>query len=145
MDIGALDHAAVEAAMRARVERAKGAGAWAYKALQGTAKYTPGHQVVSMAAVEDLDGAGMCESVATTAAERFGLSVVCGWALIGESVEAADLYQHFYNRAGDGRMIDGALARRRPIGYLGKLMDERSAAMLGRLSFLDRGPLARVG
>jgi cyanophycinase-like exopeptidase len=145
VDLGALDHAAVEAAMRTRVGRAKGAGAWAYRALQGTAEYTPGNRAASMAVVEDLDAPGQCESVATAAAQRFGLDVVCGWVLIGETVEDAELYQHFWNRDREGRTIDGALARHRPIGYLGKLMDERSAAMLGRLSFLDRGPLARIG
>jgi hypothetical protein len=131
--------------MRAQVDRAKGAGAWAYRALQGAARCTPGHRVVSMTALEELDAAGMCESVATTAGERFGLAVVCGWVLIGEKVEDSTLHLHFYNRASDGRMIDGAIARRRPLGYLGKLMDDRSAAMLGRLSVLDRGPLAGIG
>lgn len=130
--------------MRARVDRKSGLGAWAFKAINGVSVYCPGHRVVSMAAVEDLDSPRQCETVAVTAADRFGLSVYTGFALIGQTVEDAELIQHCWNGDGGGRMIDAALGRRRPLGYLGKRLDERSVARLGRFSALDRGVFARV-
>ena len=136
-EIAGLDHEAVNSRMVKLAAQRKGMAAFGYRMLTGTAQYTPGHVAASMATVEALDAPRRCEVVATTAAERFGFGVVNGYVLIGSSVAHAELIAHYWNLDQAGRLVDGALARRRPIGYLGKRLSERELDAVSRFAFLS--------
>jgi hypothetical protein len=106
--------------------------------LAGTPIYIPGHMVASAAWLEDLDAPRRCEITATVAAERFGLDVMHGFILVGETVETAEAVQHYWNAERPlGRMIDAALGRRRPIGYLGKQLTDSERETISRMRFLS--------
>lgn len=128
--------AQVEHDLRRHVEQVGGVVGFTFRHLAADAEFWPGDEATALAMVEALDQPRRCEAIAVEAAERFGLGVAFGWIAVQVDDQVMNV-AHYWNLDGRGRVVDAALRRRRPDGYLGKPLSERELATISRFSFLS--------
>jgi hypothetical protein len=116
---------AVEQALRGHVRAAKGVRAFHYRMLSGAERYWP--DAASMSTIQRLDRAGECQRVAVEASERHGLGIAVGWCLDFDGRAC----WHCCNVTSSAKLIDAGRDRHQK-GFVGKVLTEREAAMLGR-------------